>query len=270
MRLSPQGLFGLALIIIVSVAGLVSLFWTPLNPLGLNLGARLKPPSMQNLFGTDEFGRDVFSRAMIGARTSLLISLLAVSFAAVMGTIVGIASGYSRGLVDRLLMLFTNSMLAFPGVLLALGIIVVMGASIPGLVLALGLSFMPSVTRVVRASVLSLRQREFIEASRVIGNSEIYTMFAHVLPNCIVPVIVISTSMFGWVILLESALSFLGVGIAPPAPTWGNMLAGGRAYLESAPWLGIAPGVCITITLLGINLFGDALRDRFDPRMNRA
>jgi len=270
MRLSAQGIFGLALILVVAAAGLVSLFWTPLNPLGINLGARLQPPSMQNLFGTDEFGRDVFSRAMVGARTSLLISLMSVGFAVVLGTFVGIAAGYSRGFVDRILMLGTNALLAFPGVLLALGIIIIFGASIPGLVLALGLSYAPSVIRVVRSTVLSLRQREFIEASRVIGNSEGYTMLAHVLPNCIVPVIVLGTSMFGWVILLESALSFLGVGIAPPAPTWGNMLSGGRAFLESAPWLGIAPGVCITLTLLGINLFGDALRDRYDPRMERA
>lgn len=270
MRLSPQGLFGLALVTVVTAAGLLSLFWTPHNPLGLNLAARLNPPSSVHLFGTDEFGRDVFSRAMVGARTSLAISLLSVSFAVVLGTLVGITAGYSRGFIDRVLMLGTNALLAFPGVLLALGIIVIFGASIHGLVLALGLSFTPAVIRVVRSTVLSLREREFIEASRTIGNSEAYTMFAHVLPNCVVPVIVLGTSMLGWVILLESALSFLGVGIAPPAPTWGNMLSGGRAYLESAPWLGIAPGVCITLTLLGINLFGDALRDRYDPRMMRA
>jgi len=270
MKLSPQGMFGLMLIVVVAAAGLVSLFWTPLNPLGLNLGARLQPPSAHNLFGTDEFGRDVFSRAMVGARISLMISLLAVCFAVVVGTFVGIMAGYSRGFLDRVLMLCTNALLAFPGILLALGIIIIFGASITGLVLALGLSFTPSVIRVVRSTVLSLRQREFIEASRTIGNSEGYTMFAHVLPNCIVPVIVLGTSMFGWVILLESALSFLGVGISPPTPTWGNMLSGGRPFLESAPWLGIAPGICITVTLLGINLLGDALRDRYDPRMARA
>jgi peptide/nickel transport system permease protein len=126
---------------------------------------------------------------------------------------------------------------------------------------------MPSVVRVVRATVMSVREREYVEASRAMGNSEFYTMLAHVLPNCIAPLTVLATSMFGWVVLSESALSFLGLGVPPPAPTWGNMLSSARTYMETAPWLSIAPGCCIALTLLGVNLVGDALRDRFDPRM---
>ncbi|WP_019401485.1 ABC transporter permease, partial [Chelatococcus sp. GW1] len=136
-----------------------------------------------------------------------------------------------------------------------------------GIILALGLAYTPSVARIVRGTVLSLREREFVEASRVMGNSEIFTVMRHVLPNCIAPLTVLATSMFGWVLLSESALSFLGLGVPPPAPTWGNMLASSRSFIAQAVWLGIFPGLCISLTLLGINLLGDALRDRLDPRM---
>ena len=141
------------------------------------------------------------------------------------------------------------------------------GANKYGIILALGLAYTPSVARIVRGAVLSLREKEFIEASRVMGNSEIFTMVRHILPNCIAPMTVLATSMFGWVLLSESALSFLGLGVPPPAPTWGNMLASSRPFIAQAVWLGIFPGLCISLTLLGINLLGDAVRDRLDPRM---
>jgi peptide/nickel transport system permease protein len=188
-----------------------------------------------------------------------------VTLAVVFGTIAGVVSGFVRGWTDRILMTFNDTLLAFPGILLALGIMVVVGANKWGIVLALGLAYAPSVVRVVRGTVLSLREKEYVEASRMIGNSELYTMARHVLPNCVAPVAVLATSMFGWVLLSESALSFLGLGVPPPAPTWGNMLA--RPYMQSAVWLGIAPGLCIALTLLGINLLGDSVRDRLDPRM---
>jgi peptide/nickel transport system permease protein len=146
-------------------------------------------------------------------------------------------------------------------------LMVIVGANKYGIIVALGIGYTPSVLRIMRSSVLSVREREFVEASRVIGNSEIKTMFKHVLPNCVAPVVVLATSMFGWAILSESGLSFLGLGVPPPAPTWGNMLSSARPYLESAAWLGIAPGVCIAVALLGTNLLGDAMRDRLDPRM---
>jgi peptide/nickel transport system permease protein len=164
-------------------------------------------------------------------------------------------------------MAFNDALLAFPGILLALGLLAVFGANKYGIIVALGLAYAPSVARVVRGTVLSLREREFIAASRVMGNSELYTMARHVLPNTVAPLTVLATSMFGYVLLAESALSFLGLGVPPPAPTWGNMLAGGRPYIDQAVWLGIFPGLCISLTLLGINLLGDAVRDRLDPRM---
>jgi peptide/nickel transport system permease protein len=164
-------------------------------------------------------------------------------------------------------MAFVNALLAFPGILLALALLTVVGANAYGIVLALGFAYTPSVTRIVRGTVLSLREKEYIEAARVMGNSELFIMARHILPNCVAPLIVLGTSMFGWVLLAESALSFLGLGVPPPAPTWGNMLASGRPYLAQAAWLGLFPGLCIALTLLGINLLGDLLRDKFDPRM---
>jgi peptide/nickel transport system permease protein len=146
----------------------------------------------------------------------------------------------------------------------------VFGANQYGIIVALGLAYTPSVARVVRGAVMSLREREFIRASRTMNNSELYTMLRHVLPNCLAPLIVLGTSMFGWTLLSESALSFLGLGVPPPAPTWGNMLAAGRPFIEQAAWLAIFPGLCISLTLLGINLLGDALRDRLDPQMRGA
>jgi len=185
------------------------------------------------------------------------------------GVLVGATSGFLRGWFDRFLMMINDALLAFPGILMALGLLAVFGANKNGIILALALAYMSSVIRVVRGTVLSLREREFVEASRVMGNSEIYTMVRHILPNCLAPVLAMATSMCGWAILAESSLSFLGLCVPPPAPTWGNMLAGSRNFIEQAVWLGIFPGLAISLSLLGINLLGDALRDRLDPRMRK-
>lgn len=265
-----NALLGGALIGILLTAAIVGALWTPYDPLALDFVHRLAPPSLQHWLGTDEFGRDVLSRLLVGTASSVTISLLVVSFATVAGTVIGVLAGYVRGWLDRIAMAFNDALLAFPGILLALGLLAVLGANKYGIVLALGLAYTPSVTRVVRAAVFSLREREFIEASRVMGNSQGYTMARHILPNCIAPLTVLATSMFGWVLLAESSLSFLGLGVPPPAPTWGNMLSSSRDYLSQAVWLGIFPGLCISFALLGINLAGDAVRDRLDPRMRGA
>lgn len=264
-----NALIGGGLLLGLVALALLGLVWTPYDPLTLNLSLRLQAPGARHWLGTDEFGRDVLSRLIIGASTSLWISLLSVVVALGCGTLIGMLAGYLRGWTDRILMMFNDALLAFPGILLALGIMAVLGASQYSIVLALGMAYTPSVVRVVRGSVLSLREREFIEASRVIGNSELYTMFRHIVPNCLAPVCVLATSMFGWALLSESALSFLGLGVPPPAATWGSMLAASRPYIASAAWLGVFPGVLISMALLGINLFGDALRDRLDPRMRK-
>jgi peptide/nickel transport system permease protein len=260
-------LIGGTLMALVLGTALTAAFWTPFDPLRINLRARLQPPSSLYWLGTDEFGRDVLSRVMTGAGTSVAVALLTVALAVSVGVVVGVVTGYLRGWTDRIIMAVNDALLAFPGILLALAMMIVLGANKSGLVLALGLAYLPSVARVVRGTVLSVREKEYIEASRVIGNSELYSMVRHVLPNAVAPVAVLATSMFGWVLLAESALSFLGLGVPPPAPTWGNMLAASRPYMETAAWLSIAPGLCIAMTLLGINLLGDSLRDRLDPRM---
>jgi peptide/nickel transport system permease protein len=269
MRWRANGVVGAALVGMVLGVALVALWWTPYDPLALNLRAKLQAPSVAHWLGTDEFGRDVASRLMAGASSSAIVAVATVALATALGVVVGVLSGFLRGWTDRVLMALNDTLLAFPGILLALALMVIVGANRWGIVLALGLAYAPSMARVVRGVVLSLRETEYVEASRMIGNSATVTMLRHVLPNCVAPVAVLATSMFGWVLLSESALSFLGLGIPPPAPTWGNMLAGSRPHMQTAVWLGLAPGLCIALTLLGINLLGDALRDRLDPRMER-
>lgn len=262
-----NALIGGSIVVTILFVAIVSTFWTPIDPLKINFLARLQPPGASFWLGTDEFGRDELSRLMRATSTSIWISLLTVTFAVVVGTAIGVLTGFVRGWTDRIIMAFNNALLAFPGLLLALGLLAVLGANKYGIIAALGMAYTPSVTRVVRGTVLSLREKEFIESSRVLGNSELYTMFRHVLPNCIAPLTVLATSMFGWVILAESSLSFLGLGVPPPAPTWGNMLAAARPYMANATYLSVLPGLCIAAALLGINLLGDAVRDRLDPRM---
>lgn len=268
-NLSLNALIGGTLTATLLTVAVVGSFWTPYNPLSLDFAARLAPPNAAHWLGTDEFGRDQLSRLMQGASASVSISVFTVFLATLGGVLIGAISGFLRGWFDRLLMMVNDALLAFPGILMALGLLAVFGANKNGIILALALAYMSSVIRVVRGTVLSLREREFVEASRVMGNSEIYTMVRHILPNCLAPVLVMATSMCGWAILAESSLSFLGTGVPPPAPTWGNMLAGSRNFIEQAVWLGIFPGLAISLSLLGINLLGDALRDRLDPRMRK-
>ena len=267
-RVRANGWIGGALVGAVIVVAIVAMMWTPYDPLAINLAVKLQAPSAAHWLGTDEYGRDIASRAMAGAASSATISFVTVVAAVIIGSAVGVVAGYVGGWLERVLMAINDTLLAFPGILLALGVMVVIGPGRLGVVIALALAYAPTVARVVRGSVLSLREREFVEASRMIGNAEWVTMLRHVLPNCLAPIAVLATSMFGWVLLSESALSFLGLGVAPPTPTWGNMLSGARSYLESAVWTGLVPGACIAITLLGINLLGDAVRDHFDPRMH--
>jgi peptide/nickel transport system permease protein len=248
-------------------AAIVGSCYTPYDPIAIDLSVRLHGPSPQHWLGTDEWGRDVLSRLLFGATVSVTISFFTVLFAVIAGTLVGAASGFFGGWFERCVMALMDALLAFPSLIMALGVMAVFGPSRYGVVLALSLAYMPSVVRIVRASVLSLREKEYIEASQVMGNSAMFTMLRHILPNSVSPIIVLATALFGWALLAESALSFLGLGVPPPASSWGGMLADRRIHYAAAPWLAIAPGLCISLSLLGINLFGDLLRDHFDPRM---
>jgi peptide/nickel transport system permease protein len=269
LRLRDTGvnaLLGMFLVGVLILTILIGLFWMPYDPIAIDLLHPLSPPAAKHWFGTDEFGRDVLSRSMLGARISVLIALATAALAVSVGTALGLLGGYLRGWTDRLLMTLTDTVLAFPGILLALGLIAVLGSSDSSIILALAIAYTPSVVRVVRGTVLSIREREFIEASLSAGDSALGTMARHVLPNILPPIVVLASSLFGWALLSESALSFLGVGVSVPAPTWGNMLSASRPYMDVADWLSIVPGLCIAGTLLGVNLLGDALRDWLDPR----
>jgi peptide/nickel transport system permease protein len=265
-RLKPNAVLGAALVGLLLLTIAVGFVWTPYDPIAIDLDHPLAAPSPVHWFGADEFGRDVLSRAMLGARISAAIAGGVVVAAVSLGLLLGLVAGFVGGWLDRALMIVIDTVLAFPGILLALALMAVLGPSYGSLILALGVAYLPSIVRVVRAAVLSIREREFVEASRVAGDGALFTLVRHVLPNALPPVVVLATSLFGWAILSESALSFLGVGVPPPAPTWGNMLSSARPYMERAAWLSIAPGLCIALTLLGVNLAGDALRDWLDPR----
>lgn len=273
---APQAAFArlnlvLGAALAAGLAGLVAAGAWPggADPLQVDIGARLAPPSPDHWLGADEFGRDQLARLARGALVSGAIALITVALAAGIGLVLGLTAGFFRGWFDRVLMSVMDALLAFPGILLALALVAVLGASSFGIVLALSLAYIPIVVRVVRASTLSVREREFVEASRLAGDRPVGIIARQVLPNILTPLAVLMTSMFGWVLLSESALSFLGVGVSPPTPTWGNMLSAARAHIDAAPHLAIAPGVCIAATLLATNLLGDALRDILDPRERR-
>ncbi|MCC7370544.1 MAG: ABC transporter permease [Chloroflexi bacterium] len=245
------------------------------DPITQNLALANRPPawqargSIQAPLGTDQFGRDVWSRIVYGAQISLAIGTTAALLGAVVGVSAGLAAGFYGGKVDILVMRIVDLNLAFPLILLALAIAAILGPSLQNLILVMALTTWMIYARVVRGVTLSIREREFIQAARAIGVSNVRIMWRHILPNLMAPVLVIFTLELARVILMESALSFLGVGVPPPTPTWGRMLAEGRNVLTTAPWIATFPGVAITLTVLGVNLFGDGLRDLLDPRLRK-
>ncbi len=266
-------LVGLAILLGVAASAAFAPAIAPRDPVAQEIALRLKPPGWTAaagpiyLLGTDHLGRDILSRLIFGARISLIIGLSAVTVAGTLGTLIGLVAGYSGGRVDDFCMRLTDTMLAMPFILLALAVIAVLGPSLRNIIFVLGITSWVSYARVVRAEVLSLRTREFVAAARALGGGGRRIVFRHLLPNVLTPVIVIATLEVARMIILESALSFLGLGVQPPTPTWGGMLADGRAYLSTAWWLATFPGLSIMLTVLGINLLGDWLRDVLDPRL---
>lgn len=256
-------LTGLAL---VGAAALLGALAPPYNPIAIDPDARLLPPSSDHWMGTDQFGRDLFSRMLAGAGVSLRVALASTAIAVSAGVALGAFAGYFGGLIDRVISGFTEAILALPGILLALALVAIVGASEFGVMIALGVAYTPNVARVVRGVVLSLRERPYIEMARNLGRSHLAILARHIAPNMAGPIIVLSSSYFALALLSESALSFLGLGVPPPYPSWGGILAEGQAFISDAPWLSIFPGAAITLTVLCVNLLGDGLRDRFDPR----
>ena len=227
----------------------------------------LVSPSWQHPFGTDDIGRDILSRVIYGSRISLSAGLALVAFALIVGLPLGLLAGYVGGTVDNLLMRAVEVILAFPTLVLALGITAILGPKLSHALLAIGLVFVPNFARLIRGQVLSVRENDFVTAARALGGNDVRVVLHHVLPNCVAPLLVQSSFAISFAILVEAALSFLGLGTQPPTPSWGIMLSQGRGYLEQAPWLGAFPGLAIFLAVLGFNLVGDGLRDALDPRL---
>jgi peptide/nickel transport system permease protein len=258
---------GLVILALLIVAAILAPVLTPFDPVAINPPARLQPPSWEHLLGTDPFGRDLFTRVLYGARISLPVGIIAVVISASIGIGLGLISGFYGRLLDGVIMRVIDVMLAFPGIMLALIVVAILGPNLQNVMIAVGIGGIPRYTRLVRGSVLAARELVYVEAARVVGASDRRILVLHILPNVLAPVVVLSTISVGTAILAAAGLSFLGLGAQPPTPEWGSMLADGRQFLNSDPWVTSAPGIAIMLTVLSVNLFGDGLRDVLDPRL---
>jgi peptide/nickel transport system permease protein len=264
---SRSALVGGSVLIVIVLAAIAAALISPYDPIKTNQRLSLEGPSQAHLMGTDRFGRDIFSRVVWGGQESLPIGLVSVGIGLLFGVSLGLVAGYYGGWLDAISMRLVDLLLAFPGILLALAIIAILGGGLTNLMIAVGISVIPDYVRITRGTVLSLKQREFVLAARVIGCRGPAIMRRHILPNVMAPLIVLATLGMAQAIITGSALSFLGLGIKPPTPEWGNMLAEGREFLQHAWWVAFFPGAAIMLTVLAINLLGDGLRDALDPRM---
>jgi peptide/nickel transport system permease protein len=257
---------GIIVIFFLTVA-LAAPIISPYSPDEGDLLKRLKPPGKENLLGTDALGRDILSRLIHGARISLEIQFFAVAIALVIGTFIGMIGGFYGGILDNLIMRFMDILLAFPGIFLAIAIVAVLGTGVTNLMLAAGIYSIPQFARIARGSVISLKEKEFVEAARASGETNNAILFRYILPNSMAPIIVQTSLRMATVLLTASGLSFLGLGVQPPMAEWGAMLSEARDYMISAPHAAVAPGLAIMMVVMGFNLFGDGLRDSLDPRL---
>lgn len=264
---SPLAILGATIVFVFAFTAIFAPWLATHDPALIVLANRLQPPSPQHWLGTDDLGRDVFSRLVYGARVSLMVGIGVVAIRALIGVLVGLVSGYAGGTVDALLMRITDVFIAFPGILLALAIMAIWGTGLINVVIALSVVGWPQFARLVRAEVLSLRERDYVQAGRALGGNAVRLVSRHIFPN-VLPIIVVYTSLnISAPIIAEAALSFLGLGIQPPEVSWGSMLSSAHRYMRVAWWLATFPGIAITVSVIGFNLFGDAVRDALDPRM---
>lgn len=266
---TTTGRVGAAIILLILLVAALAPLLAPYSPVAIDPPNRLADPSLAHLFGTDELGRDVFSRVLYGSRISLQVGVVSVSIAVVLGVLLGMTSGFYGGTVDLLVMRLVDIMQAFPGFLLALAIIAMLGPSLQNAMIAVGVGEAPGYARLVRGSVLAIKQQDYVMAARVLGASDHRLMRTAVLPNVLAPIVVLATLGFPVAVLAAAALSFVGLGAQPPSPEWGAMIVGGRTYITTAPWLINFPGLAIFATVLGFNLFGNAVRDALDPRLRQ-
>ena len=260
---------GLAIVCLMSLAAILAPWLSGHDPLQLNLDAILVPPGPEHLFGTDTLGRDVFARMLYGARVSLWVGFVSVGISVCIGLALGLVAGYFRGLADECIMRFVDVMLCFPSFFFILAVIAFLEPSLANIMIVIGLTSWMGVARLVRAETLSLRERDFVHAARLAGASTPRILLRHILPNALAPVLVSATLGIAGAILVESSLSFLGIGVQHPLPSWGNILIEGKQTLGIAWWLSLFPGLAILLTVLGYNLLGEGLRDLLDPRIAR-
>jgi peptide/nickel transport system permease protein len=261
-----SAVIGFGIIVVLIVIALMASFIAPYDPIGLSRNI-LQPPSGGHLMGTDNLGRDIFSRVVYGTRVSLQMGFIAIAIAATFGTAMGLVAGTYGGFVDTVLMRFVDALMAVPGILLALTVAAVLGTGLHVAMIAVGIAWIPSFARIVRSLVLQVKEMPYIEAARSLGSSDTRLIWRHVLPNAFTPVLVLSSLGVGSAVLIGAALSFLGVGAQPPTAEWGIMLSEGRQFMRSAWWVMAFPGLAITVTVLAANLVGDGLRDALDPRI---
>lgn len=259
--------FGVVVLGAVVLMAVLAPLLAPYDPLKQDLSNILAAPTAQHVFGTDNNGRDVLSRVIWGTRVSLIAGLVSVALAVLVGCSLGLAAGFWGGRVDGVLMRMIDAVLSFPALVLALALGAVLGAGLGGVLIALGVVYTPTFARLMRGQVLSIRERDYVQAARVLGGADWWILLRHILPNASTPIVVQASLSVGFAILAEASLSFLGLGVQPPEPSWGSMINTGRGYLQQAPWMVFGPGAALFLTVLGLNFVGDAVRDALDPRL---
>jgi len=265
----PGLAIGTSVLVFLLLVAMLAPWLAPYPPLKTNMSNTLAPISAAHRLGTDQYGRDVFSRILLGTQISLKVAFAVVALSLTVGTLIGALAGFAGGWVERITVVIIDILLAFPGFLLALALVAARGSSLESVILAVAIAFTPRVAAVMRSVVLTIKPRPFIEASRAIGMSETRVLLRHVIPNALPPVIVVATVSAATAILAEAGLSFLGLGVQPPTPTWGNIISDGNALITTNPWISLAAGLCIALAVIAFNLLGDGLRDTLDPQMRR-
>jgi peptide/nickel transport system permease protein len=269
LRKSPTAVAGCVIVALVILAAVLAPWISPYNPVDMDLYSRLKPPSLKHPLGTDELGRDLLSRIIWGARVSLKVGIISVGIGMVLGVVLGLIGGYFGGVTEKSIFSVVDLLLSIPSLLLALAIVATLGPGITQVMVAVGISLVPAFARVTRGSVLTVKEQNYVLGAKALGASHFDIMARYVLPNVITPVIVLATLNFAFALIMEAALSFLGIGVQPPDPTWGSILSDGRMSIRTASWVSTFSGLAITLTVMGFNLLGDGLRDLLDPRMRR-
>jgi peptide/nickel transport system permease protein len=264
----PMGTLGLVICLAMLFAGIGAEWIAPYNPTSNDFAAMTEPPSWAHLLGTDQFGRDLFSRIVYGARTALIVGFTCAVIGGVVGLVLGVASAYFGGMVDMLFQRVLDVMMAFPLIIMALAVVAIFGTGVQNVIIAITIPLIPRCARVVRSSALSIREVPYVDAARACGFGHTRIILRHMVPNVMAPFLILLTAFVGQAILAEASLSYLGLGVQEPVPAWGLMLQGGaEEYATTAPWIAIFPGLAIALTVFGISLFGDALRDALDPKL---